>query len=131
MGYELFERSSIRVEEPTISIGASGLLLNAAASRLMREAGARAAWLLYDKAAHKIALKAAPKAESNAYAISFTGQRSGSIRAKAFLAHIGWNAPKRKMLLATWNEKEKMLEVRLPPASPVTKAVRESRREIA
>jgi hypothetical protein len=36
------------------------------------------------------------------------------MRAKSFLSYVGWNATRREMIVATWNEKEKMLEATLP-----------------
>jgi len=71
--------------------------------------------LLWDKTNNKVALKAAAKGDKNAYAVSIVkDSHSGSLRAKSFLDHIGWSAPKRTMLPATWNEKEKMFEITLP-----------------
>jgi hypothetical protein len=114
MSYQVYERSATRVEEPSVSIGSSGAMrLNAAASRLMQRSNVRYVLLLWDKDNQRIAFKSTVKSDKNAYAISMI-RHSGSIRAKSFLAHIGWNAPRRQMLSATWNEKERMLEVRLP-----------------
>jgi hypothetical protein len=62
-----------------------------------------------------MALKAASRADKSTYAVSMTGHHSGSLRAKLFLVHIGWNAPSRQTLPAVWDEKEKMFEVSLPP----------------
>lgn len=71
--------------------------------------------LLWDKASHRLALKAAPKGDKNGHALSLLPDKhSGTLRAMQFLRHIGWNAPRRELLPATWNEKERMLEVTLP-----------------
>src|SRR5579871_986634 len=115
MAYEVFERTSTRVEEPAISVRPEGrIAVNAASARILKQAGIKTVVLLWDKSHRKIALKAASKADMNAYAVSFTGTHSGIIRAKAFLEHIGWMTLRSRMLPATWNEKEKMLEVTLP-----------------
>ncbi len=91
------------------------MVINAAAARLLIEAGVKSVLLLWDKANHKMAVKAAQKGDKNAYAVSLSPDKySGSLRAKAFVAHIGWRAPRREMLLATWNAKEKMFELTLP-----------------
>jgi hypothetical protein len=117
MAYEVFKRTAVRVEEPSLSLVPDGrIALNAAAVRVLTGAGVKFVLLLWDKTTYKIALRAAPKGDKNAYAVSVVrDSHSGSLRAKAFLTHIGWNAPKRTMLPATWREQEKMLEVTLPP----------------
>jgi hypothetical protein len=117
MAYEVFKRTAVRVEEPSLSLVPDGrIALNAAAVRVLTGAGVKSVLLLWDKTNYKIALKAAPKGDKNAYAVSVVrDSHSGSLRAKALLTHIGWNAPKRTMLPATWHQHEKMLEVTLPP----------------
>jgi hypothetical protein len=116
MAYEVFERTSARVEEPTITLRSEGrIAINAAAVRILKQVGIKNVLLLWDRSHRKIALKAAQKAETNAYAVSFTGNHSGIVRGKAFLEHIGWTTSQSQMFPATWNEKEKMLEITLPP----------------
>jgi hypothetical protein len=115
MGYEVFQRTRIRVEEPAFSIVPDGrLAINAAACRILLEAGVKSVHLLWDRANQKLAAKAAPKNDKNAYAVSIGSAHSGTIRAKAFMSHIGWDARTRATLPATWNEKEKMFEVTVP-----------------
>lgn len=116
MAYEVFKRTAVRVEEPSISLVPDGrMALNAAAVRILTRAAIKAVLLLWDKSNNKIALKAAAKGDKNAYAVSIVrDSHSGSLRAKSFLGHIGWSAPKRTLLPATWSEKEKMFEITLP-----------------
>jgi hypothetical protein len=116
MGYEVFKRTGIRVESPTVSLVPDGrITINAAAVRILIQAGVKTVLLLWDKANNRMALKAASRADKSTYAVSMTGHHSGSLRAKLFLVHIGWNAPNRQTLPAVWDEKEKMFEVSLPP----------------
>jgi hypothetical protein len=116
MAYEVFKRTSVRVEEPTLSVAPDGrIALNAAAARALAEAGVKSVLLLWDKVNGKLAIKAAPRGDRNAYVVSFTrGKQAGTLRAKLFLNHIGWSAPRRETLAATWDPKEGMLEVTLP-----------------
>ncbi|SRR6266851_4715720 len=116
MAYEVFRRTGVRVEAPTLSIVPDGrIAINAAAARILAEAGVKSALLLWDKANHKVAIKAAQKGDKNAYSVSLApDSHSGHIRAKAFLSYIGWSAHQREMLPATWNEREKMFEITLP-----------------
>ena len=110
----MFERSDIRVETPALSIVPDGrIAVNTAACRILTRARVKAVLLLWDKANQKVAIKAASRNDKNAYAVSITGNHSGSIRAKAFVAHIGWNA-QRQMIPATWNEKDRMFEASIP-----------------
>jgi hypothetical protein len=116
MAYEVFKRTGVRVEEPALSLVPDGrIALNAAAVRVLTQAGVKSVLLLWDKGNNRVALKAAVKGDKNAYAVSIVrDSHSGSLRAKSFLGHIGWNAPKRTLLPATWNEREKMFEITLP-----------------
>jgi hypothetical protein len=116
MAYEVFKRTAVRVEQPALSIAPDGrIVINAAGARVLIDAGVKSALLLWDKTSLKLAIKAAPKDDKNAFAVSIVkGRYSGSIRAKSFLNHIGWIPFGREMLPATWNEKDKMLEVTLP-----------------
>jgi len=124
MAYEVFKRSGTRVESPALSIVPEGrIAINAAAARIFVSLGIKSVLLLWDRAGHKLAIKAAQKADKNAYAVSIAPARhSGSLRAKSFLSYIGWNAAKREMIPAIWNEKEKMLEATLPAAHLTEKA---------
>jgi hypothetical protein len=115
MAYEVFERTGARVEEPSLSLAPDGrITFNAAAVRILIEAGVKSVLVLWDRANSKVALKAAAKSDKNSYAVSLTDRHSGSLRAKSFFSHIGWNAPKRMMLPAIWIEKDKMFEITLP-----------------
>jgi hypothetical protein len=132
MSYKIFERSAVRVDDPSVSIGDSGLLrLNAAASRLMAKADAKAVWLLWDVEGKKVGLKAADKSDRNTYALTLGNRNAGSIRAKSFLAHIGWKMAQRRLLPATWNEKERMIEIHLPVDCIDSKTSEARRRENA
>jgi hypothetical protein len=116
VAYEIFKRSSTRVETPTLAITPQGrIFFNAAACRLLIEFGIKTAVIFWDKARNKVAIKAAPKGEKNAFVISLTDRHSASLTAKSFLHHVGWNAAKRETLATTWNPTEKMFEVTLPP----------------
>jgi hypothetical protein len=116
MPYEIFKRTGIRVEEPTVAITPRGtIVFNAAASRIMVGAAIKAVFLLWDKSANKLAFKAASRKDKDAFVVSqATGRSSGSLKAKSFLTYIGWQAKKRESFSATWNEEEKMLEITLP-----------------
>jgi hypothetical protein len=116
MAYEVFKRTAVRVDEPTISIVPDGRIsFNAAAVRILTGAGVKAVLLLWDKGNNRLGLKAAPKGDKNSYAVStIRDHYSGSLRAKSFLSHIGWCATKRTMLPAAWSEKDKMFEITLP-----------------
>lgn len=115
MAYEVYQRTLVRTDEPKVAFTPEGrIILNAAAARLMGEAGVKFVLLLWDKSNRKIAFKATPKGDANAYSISYMGTRGGSLRARMFLRHVGWDAPKRTNFFATWSEKDKMLEIILP-----------------
>jgi hypothetical protein len=91
------------------------IVLNSAATRTLASKGIRCVLLLWDSSTHRIALRASPKTNKDSFAVSIGGH-SGSVRAKSFFAHIGWNAPRRETLPAVWNENDKMFEVMVPPA---------------
>lgn len=116
MTYEVFQRTAARVEAPSLSIVPDGrIAINAAAVRVLVDAGIKWVLLLWDAPNHRIAIKATHKGDKNAFAVSVaSGRHSGSIRAKTFLAHVGWKARKREMVPAVWNERERMIEAALP-----------------
>lgn len=62
MAYEVFERTAVRVEDPTLAITPDGtIVFNAAASRILVGAGVKAVLLLWDKNTNKFAVKATSK----------------------------------------------------------------------
>ena len=68
--------------------------------------------LLWTRATHRLAIKAALKGDKNAFAVlDCTGDLLGSLRARSFLSHIGWNAQSEKR---GDGREEKMFEVTLP-----------------
>lgn len=116
MGYEVFQRTLIRVDVPVLAIAPGGrVAINAAACRILTEAGIKSFIILWDKEKRKMAVKAAPKGEKNSFAVTFAADRhSGTFAAKSFLQHIGWHATKRETLPTVWNASEKMFELSLP-----------------
>jgi|SRR5215831_5157432 len=115
MPYQVFHKTATRVETPALTIRSSGrIAINAAATRILLAARVQSVLLLWDSANRKMALQAAPKGDQNAFRVSASRQNAGSVRAKAFLKHIGWKAAQPMRFTATWNDKEKMLEIKLP-----------------
>jgi len=131
MAYEVFKRTAVRVEAPTLSIFPDGrIALNTAATRAVVEAGVKFVVLLWDKSNNKLALKAVPKGDANAYKVSIPRTRNaGTLRAKLFFTHIRWSALRREMLAANWNDSDKMLEVTLPRKYVGTEVDRDHKRE--
>jgi hypothetical protein len=116
MGYEIFKRTGARVETPTLSIAPDGrITINAAAVRIARESRVKSVVLLWDATHHRLAIKITQRSDPNSYALSIGSSHSGSLRAKEFFKHLGWQAKKRETIPATWNEKERMFEATLPP----------------
>ena len=115
MAYKVFDRTSKPLGNPVIAVLPDGrLALNAACARILRTAKAEALVLLWDSARLRIGFKISRKDDPNAFAIS-QGSGSVTMRAKTFFDHIGWAGKKRESLPATWNEKEWMFEVPIPP----------------
>lgn len=116
MAYETFERRAVRVENPALSVRPEGrIAFNAAASRLLENAGVRTVRILWDKATCGLALQAAPKGDRNSYSIAFSRSRSATLTAKQFLQYIGWSSAIRQTVPANWDEQRKMMEAKLPP----------------
>ena len=115
MAYELFKRTAVRVESPTLAITPTGrIVVNAAGCRILRDAAVKHVVLLWDGSGRRMAVKGARKREKYAFTITFSRGSSGSLGAKTFLRHIGWRAAERVTLPALWNETDKMFEVVLP-----------------
>jgi hypothetical protein len=115
MAYELFQRTNTRVDAPTISIVPNGrIVLNAAAVRILVAGGVKFVLLLWDRENRRLAIKSVNKGDKNAFAVSIVRNSSARLGSKSFLAHIGWNAPRRETMAASWDAQEKMFEVTLP-----------------
>jgi hypothetical protein len=115
MAYEVYQRTGVRTETPTMAVSPDGrITINAAAVRIAREARITSVMLLWDWANHRVAMKSVQRGDKNAYALSITGSHTGSLRAKSFFTHIGWRSRKRETIPLTWNEKERMFEAQLP-----------------
>jgi hypothetical protein len=116
LAYETFERGSVRSEELSMTVAPTGrILLNAASSRTLEEAGVKAVKILWDKELHTIALQATKKGDKNAYSIARGGSsRSSTVTVKAFLHYIGWSSDRRQTVIAKWDAQQKMLEAELP-----------------
>ena len=117
MAYEMYQRTSTRVETPSLSIVPDGrIALNAASARTIHAAGVNTVVLLYDRVARKIALRATHRSDKNGYAVTFAPDRhSATLRAKSFVMHIGWTSTRRIPLAASWDAQQKMLEALVPP----------------
>jgi len=116
LAYETFERGSVRSEELSVTVAPTGrILLNAASSRTLEEAGVKVVKVLWDKELHRIALQATKKGDRNAYSIARGGSsRSSTVTVKAFLQYIGWSSDRRQTVPAKWDAQQRMLEVELP-----------------
>jgi hypothetical protein len=116
MAYETFERKAVRVEDPALTVRPEGrIAFNAAASRILENAGVRTVRILWDKTTCGLALQAAPRGDSNSYSVAFSRSRSATVTAKLFLQHIGWSSASRQTVPAMWDEQRKMMEAKLPP----------------
>ena len=118
MAYETFERQSVSIEDPAVTVAPLSdgrIALNASAARLLKKAGITAVRILWDKATCGLAVQAAEKGSENSYSVVFgRGGRQAAFSAKAFLRYIGWSCARRQTFRGTWDEREKMLEVKLP-----------------
>ncbi len=130
MAYEAFERSSVRVEDPMLSVLSDGrITFNAAASRLLQGAGVKTVRILWDRDRCGIALQAVGKGDRNSYSVAFSRGRSASISPKAFLSYIGWSSKRRQTVPAKWDPHQKMLEAELPLAFVGSTQPRKTERE--
>lgn len=113
--YTLFTDKAVRVTKPTVAITTQGrFALNANAGDLLRSARAKYVQILWDEKAQKIAFRPVLRADANSYRLTSTpGKRGMYLTATAFVRSIGLDMSKRRRLPATWNEKEKALEVKL------------------
>jgi hypothetical protein len=118
LAYETFERQSVRIEDPAVTVAPltdGRLSLNASAARLLKKAGITAVRILWDKATCGLAVQAARKGTENSYSVVFgRGGRQAAFSAKAFLRYIGWSCDRHQTFRATWGEPGKMFEVKLP-----------------
>lgn len=118
MSYEVFSRKTPRIVSPAITIHPTGrIYLNQGASAQLVKDAAKRVLLLWDRENLKLAIKPLNKKDNRAYSIAYSHKGSGStITARGFLAWIGYSSePGTVTLDATWNEKESIFEVKIPP----------------
>lgn len=115
MPYVLFESKAVKIGAPALTITGIRVSFNADAGDILHRIGARYLHILWDSAGCKVALRPAPKADDNAYKITYPkGKRGASFSAQSFLNHIRWNATSPQVVPVAWNEKERLLEAALP-----------------
>ena len=119
MAYSVFERQAYRTESPTLVLDPTGrIVINAAGCRLLNEADVKWVALLWDQKANRIAIKAVPKSDKNAFAVSYRKTMIwASVSATSFLRHIGWQGKGREHYAATWTQATRMLEATLSKGS--------------
>ena len=115
MAYEKFKRTSVRVNEPTLSVAlpSGRIFFNAAACRLLEKAHVRAVVILWDQSTCGIAFQAAQQGDMDSFAITMD-RATAKLGAKSFLKQIGWSFKGRLTVAATWDAHQKMFEVKLP-----------------
>jgi hypothetical protein len=115
MAYELFHNKAARGGAPQLTILAGRIALNAHAGDIVAKTGMHFAHLLWDSDLCKLALKPSMKEDQNAFRLSVRpGKRGAIFSARSFLNYIHWNAAKPVVVAAEWNERERLLEARLP-----------------
>jgi hypothetical protein len=115
MSYELFHNKAAKFSSPQLTIRSGKIAFNADAGDILVRVGIRFAHLLWDVAAHKIAIRPSAKKDDNAFKVSIPkGKRGGTISAQSFLNYIQWRAGGPIVVNAQWNEAERLLEAHLP-----------------
>jgi hypothetical protein len=114
---EMYTRkSSRRVDSPAIAVTPTWrLALNAAATRLLAEAGIKSVILFWDASKCRLVMRAAERGAANSFRVtSNRGNSSAAVAVIGFLKYIEWNAQERQTVQAKWNASERMLEATLP-----------------
>jgi hypothetical protein len=113
MAYTIYERRSIRVWQPAVTITAVGRIsLNAPLTRTFRAKAVEAALLLSDLEQQMMALRPTGKKDKRSYIISY-GAGQAFLSARSFLKAMGWDE-RTYRIPAEWNEKESHLEFKIP-----------------
>lgn len=113
MAYEVFTRKVARTTTPAITINTLGKIsFNQSATEIIRNNKMEHVLLLWDKDRSKMAIQPTTKADTRAYHVGFAKSGSG-FSAKTFFAHIKYEASAKRVFVAQWNPKEKLLEIEL------------------
>jgi hypothetical protein len=115
MGYEIYQRETVRVSTPAITLNARGrLVFNVAATKLLHDAGVDNVFLMWDGERRRFAVRATAKKDSRTVRVRYSANSKwAAISAKGFLELIGHDPAKTISYPAIWNEGESMLEVSL------------------
>jgi len=115
MAYELFDSKAAKFGFPQFTVRSGKVAFNADTGDILSRAGAKFAHFLWDSEACRLAVRAADKKNVRAFKVTFVqGKRGGTISAQSFLKYIQWHADGPVAILATWNDREHMLEASLP-----------------
>jgi hypothetical protein len=118
MPFETLKKSFQRLDNAAgiVLIPASKRVgLNSPACKLFKDAKVEAVLVMWDRATHTLALKAAKRTDQDAYTIQFhKNGHSATFSAAALLRWIGWTGDERITVPAKWMVSEKRLEAVLP-----------------
>ena len=116
MAFEMFEEKGGKYTQPKVSISRAGQfsMNGACMERYFKNINFNFALLYYDKDSEMIGIKAIDKATDNAFKLTTSSSRSsGSISGKSFLAYYEIDFSKKRRLIPTWNDEEKMLLIKV------------------
>lgn len=120
MGYEIYEKEfPTKSTSPTMTISPLGrCALNRAAAAMFHKEAVENVLLLWDKDAHKFAVRPITKKDSRSFAIRYS-QKDKAVTGAAFsgvmfLRHIGYDFSTTKTYPVKWSANESIFEIELP-----------------
>jgi hypothetical protein len=127
MPWEVYEKIVKRATAPTLTISKlARLSFNAAATEILTKNSVTHILLLWDKAAHKIGIRAVTEKEPRSYSIHYAAKNANAgFAAKTFLRHINYHYGETKSFPCHWNQKDRTYEVDLPAESFIQRFPRE------
>jgi hypothetical protein len=116
MPYEIYNRKVVRRGSPSITATKLGrLAINKTASQFLEKNAVEFVLLLWDAENRKIGIRPIGKKDPRSYNVVYGNKGNGAgFSAKTFLDYIGLDYSISRVLQATWNGDQEILEADVP-----------------
>lgn len=116
MAYEIFTRKVRKLGTPAVTLNSYGRMqFNKAATARMERDAVENVLLLWDKEAHKVAVRSITKKDSRAYKVAYGAKGNGAgFSTKTFFDHIGLDFSESRTVPVEFGDGDILMEFRIP-----------------
>lgn len=124
MAYEIYNKKVIRRGAPSVTATRLGrIAINKTATQFLEKEAVEFVLLMWDSENRRIAMRPIGKKDARSYRLVYGQKGNGAgFSAKTFLDYIGLDYSSSRVLQATWNVEQGILEAEVPAEFMVSKA---------